>query len=167
MKNYGFTLIELILYLAIVAIILTSIIPFAWGVIGSGVKSRTQEEVFSNARYISERIKYEIRNSYDINSITNTQIVLCQNPSSCATNPTTITFSSPNIIIQNKGGAVVNLNSADVAISAPSGIFFVDYSGGSTKNILYQFTAASNLNSNRSEYTQTVSFEGAAEVRSN
>src|SRR3989344_7372816 len=65
----GFTLIELILYMALVSIVLTAIVPFAWNIIGGGVKSSAQQEVFSQARFVSERIKYEIRNASGITSV--------------------------------------------------------------------------------------------------
>src|SRR3990167_11538866 len=65
----GFTLIELILYVALITIILSAIVPFAWNTVQTGVKSAVQQEVNANARYISERIKYEIRNSTGINSV--------------------------------------------------------------------------------------------------
>src|SRR6266571_3526280 len=81
----GFTLIELIIYIAIVAIILTSLIPFAWNVIEGGAKSATEQEVFANARYVSERIKYEIRNASGINSVSATSISLSE--TSGAVNP--------------------------------------------------------------------------------
>ena len=57
----GFTFIELILYVAIVTIILSALVPFAWSAIETGVKSAVKQEVNANARYLSERIKYEIR----------------------------------------------------------------------------------------------------------
>ncbi len=76
LNNKGFTFIELILYVAIVAIMMTALIPFAWNAIEGGVKSATEQEVFSQARYVSERIKYEVRNASSINSVTATQISL-------------------------------------------------------------------------------------------
>src|SRR5476651_1037842 len=116
----GFTFIELLLYIGIVTIMLTSLIPFAWSVIEIGSASSTEQEISSNARYISERIKYEIRNSLGINSLSSTQIVLCETNGACATTPTTITYSSPNVTIQNKGAAAVSLNSIDASISSLS-----------------------------------------------
>ncbi len=165
----GFTFIEMILYVAIVSIVLTALIIYAWSVIGIGEKSAVQQEVSSNARYISERIKYEIRNSLGINSFSSTQIVLCQTSGSCATNPTTITFSSPNLTIQNKGATAVNLNSNDVVIS---GFSFTDYtdnvSGNKlTKHIAFSLTVQSVYTGPRKEFKDTITLESSAEVRSN
>lgn len=132
----GFTLIELILYMAIVSIVTGAMITFAWRIILTGAKSSVQQEVSSNGRLISERIKYEIRNSFGINSMTSSQIVLCKNSAACGTNPTTITYSPPNVTIQNNGAAAVNLNSEDVLVS---GLTFNNYSSTDLKSQNVQF----------------------------
>src|ERR1700683_242043 len=98
MKNKkGFTYIDLLLYIGLVVIILSALIPFAWNAIETGVKSTTEQEVFSNAQYISERLKYEIRNATGINSVSATQISLGMSISS--TNPTIIGLSGGNLTI--------------------------------------------------------------------
>src|SRR4051812_5118004 len=56
-KQAGFTLIELILYIVLLTMMLTTLIPFAWNVIEGGVKVSVEQEVYSQARYVSERIK--------------------------------------------------------------------------------------------------------------
>src|ERR1700685_365020 len=100
-KN-GFTYIEFILYIALVVIILSSLIPFAWNAIEAGVKSTTEQEVFSNAQYISEQLQYQIRNASGINSVTSTQISLGTAISS--TNPTVIGLSGSNLTIKQGVG---------------------------------------------------------------
>src|SRR3990167_6083350 len=107
-SHKGFTFIELILYVAIVTIILSAIVPFAWSAIETGVKSAVQQEVNANARYISERIKYEIRNSIGINSVAAASISLAT--STPATNPTIIDLSLGNIRIKQGAGIAVNLD---------------------------------------------------------
>lgn len=80
-NNRGFTFIELILYVSIVTIILTAVIPFAWAIITSRTKSSTEQEVFSQARYVSERLKYEIRNAYGIDPASSFGVNLANNSS--------------------------------------------------------------------------------------
>jgi len=162
----GFTYIEAILYIAIVSIMLTTLIPFLWNIVEGGSQSSVQQEVSANTRYISERIKYEIRNSLGINSVSGTSIVLCETAGSCATNPTTITFASPNITIQNKGAAAVNLNSNDVRLS---NLTFTNNTSGtnSTKNISFIFTAKYGYTGTRAEFSSTLTVQSSAEVRSN
>lgn len=60
MNNKGFTLIELIVYVAIASGVLVSIITFAWAVMGSGVRVDVSSELTQNGRFILEKITQEI-----------------------------------------------------------------------------------------------------------
>lgn len=162
----GFTFIEAILYIAIISIMLSTLIPFAWDIIEGGAQSAVQQEVSSNARFISERIKFEIRNSLGINSLSANQIVLCETAGACATNPTTITFSSPNITIQNKGATVVNLNSNDVTVGS---FTFTNNtsSNNSTQNISFVFTLTQTYSGARRDFSSSATVQSTAEIRSN
>lgn len=160
----GFTLIELILYMAIVAFILGSLVTFAWNIIGTQAKSATEQEVFSSARYVSERIKYEIRDASGINSVTPTSISLAN--SVVSKNPTVIDLSGGKVRIKYGASGVVNLNSTDTNVSS---LVFTNYTSGDnkTKNIQFTFTLQSNYSTSRQEYIETTSIRGDAEVRSN
>lgn len=166
MKNgAGFTFIELIIYMAIVTIMLTAIIPFAWNVIGGGVKSATQQEVFSAARAISERIKYEIRNASGINSVSPTQISLAT--PFTATNPTVIYLNRGFIHLTQGAGSPIYLNSNNASVSA---LTFTNYtsSGNTTKNIGFSLTiSASYSGTVRQEFKATTTVSSSAELRSN
>lgn len=163
-REKGFTFIEMILYVAIVSIVVSALIPFAWSVIGTGAKSSVQQEVFSTARYVSERIKYEIRDASGINSVGTTAISLSN--SNAAKNPTIIDLVAGNIRVKYGSSGAVNLNSTDTTIS---NLVFNNYTSGDnkTENIQYSFTVDSNYATIRSEYAETTSIRGAAEVRSN
>lgn len=163
-NRVGLTLIEIILYVSVVAIVLSSLIPFAWSVIQTGVKSSTQQEVYSQARFISERIKYEIRNSYGIGSgsVFPGKLVLCTNVSCSAT--TTISLSGTDIQIDQGLGAV-NLNSTTVVVSS---LAFTDYSSSDDKTKHVGFTiGVSSAFSGGQEYEGSTTIESSAEVRSN
>jgi len=64
----GFTLIELIIYIGIVAIILLVAFNFGWEIIYGNVKSRVVRETQQNARFAMERIAREIRKARAINT---------------------------------------------------------------------------------------------------
>lgn len=163
-SEYGFTFIEIILYVAIISIIMSSLIPFAWNVIGGATKSSAQQEVFSQARLISERIKYEIRNASGITSVGATSISLTNfSPDTTAV----IDLSSGKVRINKNGAGAVNLNSDDTNVT---NLTFTDYtsSDNKTKHIQFSFTIDDSYGSVRQEYdvpTQTI--EGSAELRSN
>lgn len=160
----GFTFIELILYITILTIILSAIVPFALGAVGSSAKSAVQQEVSSNARYISERIRHEIRNAIGINSVSSTSIDLATDDS--LTNPTIIDLSGGNIRIRQGTSLPINLNSNGVVIS---NLIFTNYSSGDnkTKNIQFNFIVDSSASLARQEYQATVNVEADAELRSN
>lgn len=165
-REYGFTFIEVILYVAIVTIMMASLIPFAWNVIGGATKSSSQQEVSSQARLISERIKYEIRNANALNSpgVGASGSVLNLNSPTA----TIIDLSSGKVRISKDGGTnYVDLNSTDTIVT---NLTFTSYSSSDnkTKNIQFSFTIDDNYGSTRQEFdvpSQTI--QGSAEVRSN
>lgn len=163
-SNKGLTFIETILYVSILALMMTTLIPFAWNVIGSGTKSTTQQEVFSSARFIAQKIAYTIRNASDIASVASTSASFTtSNP---ATNPTVFDLSNGIIRIKEGTGSAIALNSTDTSASA---LLFINYSSsdGKAKNVQFQFTITAKYPSSRQEYTATTSIQSSAELRSN
>jgi prepilin-type N-terminal cleavage/methylation domain-containing protein len=68
MKDQGFTLIELVVYIAIVSGILVLITGFLWNVIFGNIKESSYREVQQNARFALMRMAQEIRKATNINS---------------------------------------------------------------------------------------------------
>lgn len=163
-NNRGFTFIELILYISIVTIMLTAIIPFAWNVIEGGAKSSVEQEVFSQARYVSERLKYEIRNANSINSVNSPINTIDLNTPTNAT--TVIDLSGGKIRIKYGVATAIPLNSDDTTASS---LTFTNYTSGDnkTKHIGFTFTIASNYSGARQEFKETITLRSSAEVRSN
>ncbi len=160
----GFTFIELILYITISTMVMTALIVFAWNIIGSGAKSSIQQEVFSQARYVSERIKYEIRNASGITIVNPTSISLINFPPDTST---VISLVGGKVQISKNGGTAVNLNATDTNISS---LTFTNYTsvGNISEHIGYEFIIEDAFTSTRQEYqVPPVSIRGSAEVRSN
>lgn len=163
LKQGGFTFIELILYIATIVLLMSILVPFALNVINTGAKNSVRQEVNDNARYISERIKYEIRRASGITSVSASSISLTNfSPDST----TVITQSGNNITINKNGAGAVSLNSGNTTIS---NLVFTNYSSGDnkTKNIQFSFTVNANFSGGRQEYRDSQSIESDAEVRSN
>ncbi|MBI2337948.1 type II secretion system protein [Candidatus Daviesbacteria bacterium] len=163
----GFTLIELILYIAIITIVMSALIPFAWNIIGGSVKSSALQEVSSQARFVSERIKYEIRNANDINNISAFSIDLKTD-----TNPTTVIELADGKITIKYGisGTPVNLNSDDTVIAPVGDAIFTDYGSvdAKTKHIQFSFTIDDKYTGSRQEYqVPAITIESSAELRNN
>jgi Tfp pilus assembly protein FimT len=179
MKNFknlseGFTYVEAILYIAIISLMLTTLIPFAWNIIEGGAQSSIQEEVSSNARYISERIKYEIRNATGVNS-TNCGAVsktISLSNSNANLNPTVINYDNIGFDVTIKQGLTglmatpMPLNSNDINITNFSCTQNIS-SDSKTKNISVGFTVQQANTSSRADFKFSMPVSTSAEVRSN
>lgn len=166
-KNYksenGFTLIELILYVALVSMIFATLVPFAWNIINGGIKVRVEQEVYSQARFLSQRIKKEIRDASAVTTCNGTTLTLV-NPAA-ALNPTTFTFGSGQVtIIQGTQiPSPVRLHSIDTSVSAFN---CTNYTGVNTSNVQVNFTIASNYTSaTRKEYSESLIVQLTGETR--
>lgn len=173
----GFTLLELVLYVGIVSIVLTSLVTYAWNVVGIGEKSATQQEIYSLARYLSERIKYEIRSANDINfGSSNFGINLAQTPGaklslakSAPNDPTEIDVAGGLVRIR-RGSAVptpVPLNSADTNVTD---LTFTNYtsSDNKTKHVGFTLVVQSRYTGGRFEFKESaITIESSGELRSN
>ncbi len=167
-KQVGFTLIELILYIALVTLMLSALIPFAWNVIEGGVKVSVEQEVYSQARYLSERIKKEIRDGSAINTCTYTASsgTLSIANLTGSLNPTVFAWTGAatnQITISQGGGAATRIHSADTSVTA---FTCTDYTGTNTDNVQITFTLGTNYTGSASqEYSETINIELAAETR--
>lgn len=161
--NRGFTLIELILYIALVSMIFATLVPFAWNIINGGVKVGVEQEVYSQARFLSQRIKKEIRDASAVTVCNATSLTLT-NPAA-ALNPTTFTFGSSQVTI-TQGTQIpspVRLHSIDTSVTAFN---CTDYTGTNTDNVQVNFTIESNYSSaTRKEYFESLVVQLTGETR--
>ena len=169
----GFTLIELILYVSIVSIITTSLILFGVKIVEENNKNRTEQEVYAAARYLSERIKYEIHNANSINiASSDFDLNLATNPwkklslaQTAPNDPTIIDVSGGKARITQGAGSALNLNSTETTVT---NLTFTNYTSGDgkTENVALALTVNSSLVGSH-EYTESVTVRSTAEVRSN
>jgi len=61
MKNSGFTLIELIIYVAIISAVLFLMTGFLWDIVYGGARTMSYREVQQNTRFAMKRITKAIR----------------------------------------------------------------------------------------------------------
>ena len=172
MNRYGFTLIELILYVGLITIILSTVAPFVLTIIQSGVKSATSQEVYSSARYVSERIKSEIRNAnsiyeasstFGVNFATSSGVMFSLNGGIDA-NPTNIEVVSGAVRITEGTSTPVLLNSSDTIVT---NLTFYNYSTTTiTRNIGFTLTMTDSATTTRQEYMATSTIKTSVELRS-
>lgn len=171
----GFTFIELILYITIVTIMLSAIIPFAWNVIEGGTKSSVEQEVFSQARYVSERLKYEIRSAAGINAgasnfdvnLANNSLQKLQLAESSPVNTLDISVTTAGLVQLDPGNDVpYTINSSDTKVT---NLIFTNYTSADnkTKHVGFTLTITSSYSGSRQEFKETITLRGSAEVRNN
>jgi Tfp pilus assembly protein FimT len=170
-KN-GFTFIELLIYIALMAIFIIGTIDFGWNIIYGNVKSKNYQEVTENLRFAEKRIVFEIRNASGINSVTSQSI--CISNSDSTRNPTRIYLSGSFLHIGWGGGSPTCASlTNDVALTTNlvnvTSLHFVNLTngGGTTKNIQFSITVSAINPSGRSEWDRVQTFESAGEIRSN
>jgi hypothetical protein len=170
----GLTFIEALLYLAIVSFVSFSLVVFAWNVILVSEKNNTKQEIYSQARIVSERILFEIRNANDINfSDSNFDVDLVTNSNyklSLATdapnNPTLFYVNNLGILMIKQGSSqAFPLHSNSLKVKS---LIFSNFSSadGKTKHIKYYLELEKGSVSSFA-YRDLIIMEGSAEVRSN
>lgn len=168
MNQKGFTLIELILYVALVSIFISGAILFAWDIIYGRVKSQVHQEVNQNLRLASKRIIYEVRNASDINSVGANDICLASADSD--RNPIKIYVGSGRLRIGWGGGSsdCTGLTSDEILTSnlvSVSSLSFNDLSSDESKNI--NFTITIDSAEDRKEWERSQTYSSSVELRSN
>lgn len=160
MKNEkGFSLIELLLYISMTAVVVLVVSGLLYTILQSRVKNQAMAEVEQQGDLIIQILTQTIRNSQSINSpLSGNSNSLSLAESDATVNPTVFDLSSGVLRITEGGSSAVSLTNNRVSVS---GLTFQNLSD----SIKFQFTI-SHINSNsRNEYDYTENFYGTANVR--
>lgn len=168
--NDGFSLIELILYVAIVSIFITSVIQIGWNIMYGRVKSQVYEEVNYNSRLAAKRITYELRNATGIHAISASDICLAS--PDAAHNPTRIYVSGDRLHVGWGGGGtdcsgVTNDHPLTSNLVSLSNLQFSDLSDAeNSHHVQFSFTIDYNTPGTRQEWERTQTYQSSVEIRS-
>ena len=155
----GFTLIELIIYLAIVAMILTSISYLILDILGGQTKNYAGQEINFNLRFISNNLTKDIRSAQDISSLTADTLILTM-----PGDDITYNFDSGNNILTRQLGAATpaDVNSNEVEVTGS----FTDLSYlNRTKNVGISLIINYKNPDNLPDYNSSTTAEFAVELR--
>jgi hypothetical protein len=165
----GFSFFEVILYLALFSLFATALLTFSWDVLHLVDKQRTEESVFSDTRFVSEKLNALIRQSTGIDTEASVlendegKLVLAQPDSS-----DTITIEQINgqAFFTESGEEAVGLNSPATAIESLS---FQKY-GSSEDGSEYIFyiltvTGVADAETTPSRYQASATLQGGAFIR--
>lgn len=163
------TLVELILYVALFMIFISSAVTFGVEAVGVRVKSRVEQNVIANSRMVMKRIAYEIRNASAINSLTAQSISLAT--TDATRNPVVITKTGSKITIGWGGGTACavatpcDLTGNEVVVDK---LTFANMSdaGNKSASIKFDLTISSVNAGGRQEWNYSKTAIGSAEIRS-
>lgn len=159
MKNSGFTLIELVVYIAIVVVVLISVIGFLWNTVLGNIKESSYQEVQQNSRFALFKISQEIKKSTGINSPLpgDSASALSLAMASSTNNPTLIDVVDGQLRITKGGSEPQVLTSGLVKVTS---LQFTNFSYPNTPGTIRVEIKAKHINpANRSEYIASISLK--------
>ena len=162
----GFTLVEMILYVSICAILLLSLSTFLSFLLGARVRSQAITEVNQQGFQVMSLMTQAIRNGRSIQSpgIGATSSSLSLTAVNSLLNPVVFSVSSSTLRITEGSKSPVALTNSHIQVSALT--FHNISSTSSTEKIIRISYTIDFINlSGRSEYTYTKTFNGSATLR--
>lgn len=162
----GFTLLELMLYITLVAGILITATSFAWTIINSRTKAFAVQEVEQNARLILETITQSAHAAQDITqpaagAAGATLALTMRDPLS---SPTTFTPAGTALTVSAGAGPAVALHSANVQVTSLQFSNLSD-AAGTSKNVTVRVTLSHRNPDNRAEWHYERTYTTTIELR--
>ncbi|MEK7107005.1 MAG: prepilin-type N-terminal cleavage/methylation domain-containing protein [Patescibacteria group bacterium] len=161
----GFTLIEFLIYIAIVASLLTTLSALLYQLMGAQVKNQSIADVEQEGELVTQLMTQTVRNASGINSpargASSSSLSIVTLASS--TNPTIFDLSSGTLRIKEGSSSAVSLTTSRVTAS---NLLFQNYSRTSTPDTVHiQFTLTRVNPEGRYEYNYSELFYGTANRR--
>ena len=165
-NKQGFSLLELIVYVGVIAIFLVSVIQFSTAIVQAGEKARILNEVQQNARFAMERMRREVRTADSINTGSSTfgshPGVLSLEHDSAGSDPTVFDVSGGALRLTQGAGSPADLTSSQVTVTN----FVVNNRSvsGRTSNVQIQLTVSWDGGVN-SPFDTSISLQSSVVVR--
>lgn len=158
----GFSLFELVVYIAIFSIVIISVVSIATRSIASKTKALATQEVEQTTRFALQRITSDVRSAVDIDETAFVSNVLTLT----MIDGSIITYSrsSNAITIERNGGGAVQLTSGDVSVDE---FVLQNNTGFGTeyKDITVNIATSTSSASNRPEYVANFELTSTVSLR--
>ncbi len=164
-KQFGFTLIEILLYIAISATLISIISFFVITSIQARVKNQVIAEINSEGIFVSQLISQIIRNAQNINSpvIASSASSLSLDVNNASLSPTIFDVASSRIRVKEGAMQEINLTSSKIIVS---NLTFQNLSRSNTPGLIkFAFTLTYINSSGRNEYDFSKTFYVTASLR--
>ena len=119
--NRGFTLVETIVYLFILALISVVIVTLLVNLVQAFYRFRAMERVAHSADLALERFSREVRRAISVNSFNGNLLVL--NTTDTAGDPTTITFATSTTVMTVQEGSALAATTTDAGVTVSNLVF--------------------------------------------
>jgi Tfp pilus assembly protein PilW len=161
----GYTLIELLLYVAIVGVLLTSVVGFFGLVASSRVKNQTISEVNDQGAYAMDYIAQTVRNATSISSpvagVSDSQLTVVVPTGSLS--PTVFSLSGATLQVKEGAAAAVALTGSKIQVTS---LTVKNLTRSGTSGIVQISMTLSLINtSGRNEYDYQRTFTTSVAVR--
>src|SRR3989344_4513051 len=172
--NNGFTLIEILLYIALVSGLLIAASTFSWNIINSKTKSQSIQEVEMNGKLIMGHLTRVIRSarSVDVSSLLNSNLADPGNAGQSVSldirdatdDPTIVDVNNGTLRLQIGTGPAVAISSNLVTIT---NLTLHDYglASGKSENLGITLTLERINPESRNEYDASITLTTAVEIR--
>jgi hypothetical protein len=159
----GFTLLEIIIYAALVGVFLTGAISLAWNLVYAGLKSSAQNEVTNNLNLVSKKLTYEIKNAESI-TINNSSSITIESLDSTR-NEVTFFLDGQGLMFGVDDGGSCSTDSP--CLLTGNKILVTDFSLEEVDGVVnFEILMKYNTNSSNQRLNYESSIYGAASVRS-
>lgn len=166
-QDHGFTLVELIIYVAIIGFVLISFVYFALGLTASERKNYSVAETQANARAALQEIGWRIKGALSVNTSTSVfnsdNGILSLSVNDVSKNPTIIKISPiDNSLIILEGSSTTTITTSKVMVDK---LFFYDFTSGTPRSNIQVDLKVKFNSSDSQEYTYTQSLSGVFNLR--
>jgi type II secretory pathway pseudopilin PulG len=164
-NHSAFSLIELILYISIMAITITSLSYFLSLSIKSRLKYQSITEVDSQSFLLVQIITKAIRDAESVRTpiLGSSGNILSLEMSNASLNPTVFTLSNSTVLIQEGSGAQIPLTNSHITVENLS---FINTSKENTEGLIrIEFTLKHDNQENIQEYEYTQTYYATASLR--
>lgn len=165
----GFTLIELMLYVGLVALFAGLIGAFVPIFLSERVVSQSMTDVYSQARYVASVVSDHVRDATDITfpATSTASTTLIVSTTDVATDPTTIFLDSGRIYISEAGSASVPLTDTNVVVNQFEVVNYSATGPADTVTVFLEIgrNATSTFQAEIYEYTRSFKFTVSRRIR--
>lgn len=169
-QQKAFTLIELMLYVALLAIFISGAISFAWNVIGISEKNKNTRQLTDNMRFVSKKIQYYLRNADDINQVELQKVCLAFNDQEVM-NPVAIYLEDETAFLSWGGPSDCSSPSGFEALNDPNiyveTMTFENLSSDDSLSKNINFNLKLSTRGDREEWVDSQTVSSSVELRSN